>query len=66
MNAMHVCARNMEYSDWGDHMVNLLNADRYVCVSVDRKKDNLVRVPLPTKPRDTGNLHQVLNNKVGA
>ena len=50
-------------------MLNSLNGDMYVCISIDSRKDhhtNTVNVPFPTKPKDTGNLHHILIIKIGA
>ena len=61
--------QNIYCSDWNEYMLNVLDGDMFICVSVDSKKNlhtNLVNVALPTKPRNTCYLHQILNIEVGA
>ena len=67
--AMHVYAQNMYCDEWNEYMLHRLHGPMFSNVAIDSKKDtstNLANIMFSDKPRDTGNLRQILRLKIGA
>ena len=68
-DALHVYARNVYCDEWNTYKLNLLPRKEFTNIATDSKKDDcteILNIPMPMNPRETGNLKKILTVKVNA